>query len=196
MDDITSTSGDQSIDQDLEVFYEKKYRKYQKKIAHLQKTLMRGGQLDEMFCPNNDLITVKFDSMSEPIVNEQIVPLEKVQSKPTISFKHLGDNLYTILMLDPDVPSVSNPIKRHWLHWMKINHSLANDGNEVINFEPSNPPQGSGVHRYYFKIYKQRNPINQNVLPGIERSGFDVDSFITVHHLQLIACIHYKTEQL
>lgn len=164
-----------------EELYIKKFLKYENKIASLRKILMKGGKADEQFCPNDDLVTVKFGDLV--INNGDVIPLEKVQTKPDLSFQTVDHDLYTILMVDPDAPN------GYWLHWMKINSA-----EEVKDFQPSNPLKGSGPHRYYFKIYKQSYLIDSNIMPKYERAGFDPSAFISKYKLELVACIHYVSE--
>jgi|SRR5579872_4217535 len=184
---------DNDFDAELEAFCDKKYSKYQNKITGIGRELMCGGKLEEKVCPNHELITVKFND--KPIKNGEVIPLEYVKSKPEVSFKKLPDDLYTMIMVDPDVPSATDPNKRYYLHWMKINMTDS-DEIEFIKFSPSNPPKGSGFHRYYFKIYKQNKPLDQTKIFQYDNSNiqFKSEDFVRLG-MELIGCTYYKSKK-
>ncbi|XP_037514707.1 uncharacterized protein LOC119391104 [Rhipicephalus sanguineus] len=62
---------------------------------------------------------------------------------------------YTVILLDPDAPSKSNPKMRHWLHWLVVNVPH-NDTTTLTKYAGPTPPPGSGRHRYVFLAYEQK----------------------------------------
>ncbi len=46
------------------------------------------------------------------------------------------NQVYTLLMTDPDAPSPEQPTFREWLHWMvtNIHGSRVSEGNEVVSY--------------------------------------------------------------
>lgn len=72
---------------------------------------------------------------------------------------------YTLLMVDPDAPSRTNPLYREIRHWLVMNipDSSIENGDELIEYIGVGAPKNSGLHRYIFLVYKQPNgKIEQN----------------------------------
>uniref|UniRef100_A0A3Q7GPH4 Flowering locus T n=1 Tax=Solanum lycopersicum TaxID=4081 RepID=A0A3Q7GPH4_SOLLC len=67
-----------------------------------------------------------------------------------------GDDLrtfYTLIMVDPDAPSPSNPNLREYLHWLVTDIPATTDtrfGNEIVCYE--NPTPTMGIHRFVLCI--------------------------------------------
>ena len=91
------------------------------------------------------------------------------------------DNLYTVIMTDPDAKDRAKHEFREWVHWVMINISVVenknkNDGNgkylfdtisdkdknTLIAYKPAGPPSGTGLHRYVFLVYKQTKKMDIN----------------------------------
>ncbi|XP_001850217.2 protein D1 [Culex quinquefasciatus] len=64
---------------------------------------------------------------------------------------------YTLFMVDPDAPNRAEPKFRSVCHWFvgNIPGTRIAEGDHRIAFVGSGPPQGSGLHRYIFLVYKQ-----------------------------------------
>lgn len=63
---------------------------------------------------------------------------------------------------DPDAPSRAKPEFREWHHWL-VGNIPGNDvgkGETLSEYVGSGPPQGTGLHRYVFLVYKQNDKIN------------------------------------
>lgn len=60
-------------------------------------------------------------------------------------------------MVDPDAPSRDKPTFRSFKHWAVINIPGADvgKGDEITEYIGAGPPNGTGLHRYVFLIYKQ-----------------------------------------
>ncbi|AYV77265.1 MAG: hypothetical protein Barrevirus25_8 [Barrevirus sp.] len=123
------------------------------------------------------------------ILNGQLVDLSTVQTQPTIKYDRDPNKLYTILMVDPDAPSRSNPLYKYVLHWLIINNN-----DTIEDFHPPNPPTGSGPHRYFISVYEQTGPIK---LPknSEKRKNFDIPHFINKHDLIFKAVTMFRTER-
>jgi len=123
------------------------------------------------------------------VENNMDIELKQVQTQPKIKFNIPANKYYTILMVDPDAPSATDPINKHWLHWMVMNNNET-----VINFQPSLPSKNSGKHRYYIYLLEQQNKIDK--LPTYSRPKFSVEQFITKYKLKPIASFMYKTDNI
>jgi len=164
--------------------------KYKTKYLELKRKLI-GGAKPEPYCPLNNNLEVRFNQ--NPITPCQKLPLSNVQTEPQILFRNIdlfqiqSDQLYTMIMVDPDAPSRDKPTYINVLHWLIINTNQT-----VIPFKPSAPPVGSGYHRYYFYLFEQKEKIKSE-LDSSKRLYFDLNKFVTEHNLQQIACIYYET---
>jgi len=74
------------------------------------------------------------------------------------------DRYYTIIMIDPDMPSRSTPIeqKTQVLHWLMVNipgalHVGGVGGRQLAPYIGSGPPPGTGIHRYTFLVFDEGN---------------------------------------
>ena len=100
---------------------------------------------------------------------------------PAISFSKQQNKQYTVMMIDPDAPSCSNPTYKYWLHYLCINSD-----DTIVSYEPPTPPIGSGAHRYYIVVYEQSHSIvlnddEKSVLRN--RRNFDPESFVAKYGL-------------
>ncbi|KAJ0082970.1 hypothetical protein Patl1_10907 [Pistacia atlantica] len=78
----------------------------------------------------------------------------------------LSSSLYTLVMVDPDVPSPSEPKYREWLHWIVVDIPEGSDstkGKELVPYMGPQPP--TGIHRYVFVLFKQNGPMVEGTRP-------------------------------
>lgn len=91
----------------------------------------------------------------------------QVQYKPEVIWPANKNLLYTLIMVDPDVPSRENQ-QFEVCHWMVVNIP-GNDlskGQTVIEFIGSGPDPNSGKHRYTFLVFKQSRRIFTDLYVG------------------------------
>lgn len=86
---------------------------------------------------------------------------KQVKDQPEVTWDAEEGSLYTLLMVDPDAPSRETPTYREILHWLVINipGNKVADGQVIAEYIGSGPPEGSGLHRYVFLIFKQSEKI-------------------------------------
>ena len=148
---------------------------------------------EKNFCDFIDKSTVKLLPVTDSDGNMlekcgQIVPVGRFETKPGIGISALGEAFkntkLTLLMVDPDAPSRSNPKCRSWLHWMVTNIEDGNGstGNEKTEYNGPTPPKGSGLHRYILLLFEQSG--NLNVIAESERCKFDVREFVKNNSLK------------
>ncbi|XP_076107055.1 uncharacterized protein C56G2.4-like [Mytilus galloprovincialis] len=114
--------------------------------------------------------------------------------------KFSDDELYSLIMVDPDVPifykvaSNSHPL----IHWMVINIPRGNVNNGVTVREYRGPQPSSGVHTYYFLLYLQSSRISPSVISNYTTSCtrclFDINGFTTDHGLKLTGATWFRAE--
>ncbi|EDV30583.1 uncharacterized protein Dana_GF23378 [Drosophila ananassae] len=126
----------------------------------------------------------------------------QVKDTPTVQWCACeGDNLYTLLMVDPDAPSRQDPKFREILHWAVVNikGSDITTGFPLATYVGSGPPQGTGLHRYIFLVYRQENKIEEGeTIPNNVRAGrlnFSARQFAAKHGLgDPIAANYYQAQ--
>jgi len=126
------------------------------------------------------------------------VPSSKSTNPPDIQVQvfHPEPKLYTLVMVDPDVPDPQNRTFTTFCHWMRTNISLSATTNgdidsrpekeedEVLKYVPPHPAQGSGSHRYTIMIFEQAGPIGSGQGEPYERCGFSLRRFSSQHGLK------------
>lgn len=85
-----------------------------------------------------------------------------MKDQPTLKWNADKDTLYTLIMTDPDAPSRADPKYREVRHWLVINIPAddVNAGEAIFEYIGSGPPEGTGLHRYVFLVYKQSGKID------------------------------------
>ncbi|XP_068156697.1 protein D3-like [Drosophila tropicalis] len=104
--------------------------------------------------------TIKYPSGVEVDLGKELTPTQ-VKDQPTVTWDADAGSLYTLLMVDPDAPSRADPKLREILHWAVINipGNTVADGQVLAEYIGSGAPQGSGLHRYVFLVFKQNEKI-------------------------------------
>lgn len=114
----------------------------------------------------------------------------QVKDEPKISYNAAADQLYTLAMVDPDAPSRNDPKMREVLHFLVANipGTDIDKGDRLADYIGSGPPQGTGLHRYVFLVYQQKNgKLNSEMkIPKTSRAGrvnFSIRNFAKDHKL-------------
>lgn len=113
------------------------------------------------------------------MVEENELTQEGTKNPPDLDFKKEVDQVYVLIMWDPDAPSPS------FLHWMQLYipssinkiHAIQ----ELVPYQGPTPP--SGIHRYYFTVYTINNTTSSKIMTPSKRSPFDVTNFEKVYSL-------------
>ncbi|CAG8665966.1 6751_t:CDS:2, partial [Dentiscutata heterogama] len=82
---------------------------------------------------------------------------------PTIVMNsfHVETRLYTLIMVDPDMPDVENKSFQMQWHWLITNIPISatktdiSGGNEILQYVPPHPPKGTKYHRYTLGAFEQ-----------------------------------------
>lgn len=93
-------------------------------------------------------------------MGEELTPTQ-VKDVPWVTYEAEEEAFYTLLMVDPDASSRSNPDLREVRHWLVMNipESFVESGDEIIEYLGSGAQNGTDTHRYVFLVYKQPNGI-------------------------------------
>ncbi|KAI6153165.1 phosphatidylethanolamine-binding protein [Pisolithus tinctorius] len=107
---------------------------------------------------------------------------------------HTDTRLYTLLMVDPDVPDEANSTFQTYLHWLQPNIPLSATSSSPIadlnghtEYIPPHPQKGTPYHRYTILLLPQKAPVSVPVLQKDQRDGFSVRDFIEKYQLDLAA---------
>uniref|UniRef100_A0AC35UC03 Phosphatidylethanolamine-binding protein n=1 Tax=Rhabditophanes sp. KR3021 TaxID=114890 RepID=A0AC35UC03_9BILA len=135
-------------------------------------------------------LTVSYDSGVTAELGNELTPTQ-VQNVPTIGYEGERDALYTLSFIDPDAPSRLDSTMGPINHWLVVNipgNDVAS-GEVVTEFIGSGPPEGTGLHRYIFLLYKQQGKIDVSTeikATKYSRDGrikWDNDAFAAKYHL-------------
>jgi phosphatidylethanolamine-binding protein (PEBP) family uncharacterized protein len=112
-------------------------------------------------------------------IDGAVLSASGTNSMPDVTFEQLsmGNDFYTLIMTDPDAPSRLKPDFREFVHWvvMNIDGSTGGDlssGYSILPYLGPAPPYSSGLHRYVFTLYKQKDKIAQKDL-DVAKSFFE-----------------------
>jgi len=107
---------------------------------------------------------------------------------------------YTLMMIDPDATSRSNPVYRSWLHWLVVNipGNEISEGSVKASYAGPGPPKGTGFHRYVILVFEQTKSVSitKNYNSRVNRPRFDVRKFAKKHGLSStpIAGNYFQTQ--
>ncbi|XVE62128.1 hypothetical protein DITRI_Ditri06bG0094100 [Diplodiscus trichospermus] len=109
-----------------------------------------------------------------------------------------GDDLrtfYTLVMVDPDAPSPSDPNLGEYLHWMVTDipaTTAASFGQEVVCYESPRPT--AGIHRFVFVLFRQLG--RQTVYAPGWRQNFNTRDFAELYNLGLpVAAVYFNCQR-
>lgn len=109
-----------------------------------------------------------------------------------------GDDMYTLVMVDPYGTTAKR--SRPYINWMVLDipHGNVNDGLTVREYRGPQPSRYSGVHTYYFLLYKQMTNMNtasvSSYTTTCSRCTFDINKFVTDNSLTLIGASWMRAE--
>ncbi|XP_077221783.1 protein VERNALIZATION 3-like [Tasmannia lanceolata] len=102
---------------------------------------------------------------------------------------------YTLVMVDPDAPSPSNPTLREYLHWLVTDIPAttgARFGQEIVGYESPQPT--AGIHRMVFVLFEQLG--RQTVYAPEWRQNFNTRGFSELYNLGLpVAAAYYNCQR-
>ncbi|XP_072033603.1 uncharacterized protein C56G2.4-like [Amphiura filiformis] len=148
--------------------------------------------------PIGDGTVTPFDNKDQPIS----ITLLKMKLTPLpIDFR---GELYTLLMIDPDISN--NPgtgtREKPLAHWLVTNipNGRVDQGDIVLSYRGSMPPSGE-THRYQFLLYEQENLLDidpYDYTPDCQNQGipdrclFEVQRFVSENQLQFLGATWYN----
>ncbi|XP_024969011.1 protein MOTHER of FT and TFL1 homolog 2-like [Cynara cardunculus var. scolymus] len=152
------------------------------------------GGVVEPFVP---MITMTVYYGTNKLTNGRELNVSMVKATPRVLIGGNPDELYTLVMIDPDAPNPNEPELKELVSWIVTNipggKSCA-EGTEFVSYEGPNPH--IGIHRYMLILYKQRASLND--IETLEsRVHFRVRAFAREHNLgNPVGIAYYNVRRL
>ncbi|PUZ57716.1 hypothetical protein GQ55_5G451600 [Panicum hallii var. hallii] len=149
------------------------------------------GEVVDLFVPSINM-TVAYGP--KDISNGCLLKPSATAAPPLVRISGRRNDLYTLIMTDPDAPSPSDPTMREYLHWIVANipgGTDASKGEEVVEYMSPRPPVG--IHRYVLVLFEQKTRVRAEA--PAERANFNTRAFAAAHELGLPTAVVYFNAQ-
>nr|AEI55782.1 flowering locus T [Beta vulgaris subsp. vulgaris] len=158
--------------------------------------LVLGGVIGDVLEPFERSVTLKISFNNRNVKNGGDFRPSQVVNQPRVEVG--GDDLrtcYTLVMVDPDAPSPSNPHQREYLLWLVTDipgTTSASFGEEIVYYE--NPRPSTGIHRFVFALFRQLG--RQTVNAPQQRQNFNTRDFAELYNLGLpVAAVYFNCQR-
>ncbi|KAK9673515.1 hypothetical protein RND81_12G172200 [Saponaria officinalis] len=158
--------------------------------------LVVGRVIGDVLDPFTRSVTLRVHYNGREVNNGCEFRPSQVVTQPRVEIG--GDDLrsfFTLVMVDPDAPSPSNPTLREYLHWLVTDIPGTTGvafGNEVVWYESPRP--SSGIHRFIFVLFRQLG--RQTVYAPGWRQNFITRDFAELYNLGLpVAAVYYNCQR-
>ncbi|XP_053682242.1 protein D2-like [Sabethes cyaneus] len=120
------------------------------------------------------LVFAKVAYRSKRLVDagKELTPIE-VRDEPKVEWCADPTTYYTLVMIDPDSPSRTEPFNREFAHWLigNIPGKHVEQGEILFEYIPTFPRSGTGFHRYIFLLYQQHCRNDYSEAPRASRKN-------------------------
>ncbi|CAA6672929.1 unnamed protein product [Spirodela intermedia] len=121
--------------------------------------LVVGRVVGDVLDPFTRKVSLRITYSAREVTNGKEFKPSAVVNQPRVE---VGGNdlrtFYTLVMVDPDAPSPSDPNLREYLHWLVTDIPAttgATFGQEIVCYESPRPTMG--IHRFVFVLFQQQN---------------------------------------
>ncbi|PVU88830.1 hypothetical protein BB559_004240 [Furculomyces boomerangus] len=151
-------------------------------------------------------LNLTFDAVqSDPIAPGIRIEPQDAKELPKIQLMSFSEKpqLYTIVMVDPDVPNETEQTYTQTCHWATCNvpfdiynqqFSPETMGDKALDYLPPHPPFGSKVHRYIFVALKQGENGDQKLSKEDFSRDFNLREFTLKHGLVPAGVSFFRSE--
>ncbi|XP_073004688.1 protein FLOWERINGUS T-like [Typha latifolia] len=157
--------------------------------------LVLGQVIGDVLDPFVKSATMRIMYNSKEITNGTGLRASAVATKPHVEIEgHDQRKLYTLVMVDPDAPSPSNPSHREYLHWLVTDIPETTDasfGNEIVPYEGPRP--SAGIHRIIFVLFRQE--VQQTVYAPGWRQNFNTRDFSAFYNIAPVAALYFNCQR-
>ncbi|KAE9613857.1 hypothetical protein Lal_00016367 [Lupinus albus] len=151
------------------------------------------GDVVDMFVPSVNM-SVYFGT--KHVTNGCDIKPSIALDPPRVTLTGNMDNLYTLVMTDPDAPSPSEPSHREWIHWIVTDipgGTNPHRGKEILPYVGPRPPVG--IHRYILVLFQQKGPLGLVEQPP-SRASFNTRYFARQLNLGLpVATVYFNSQK-
>ncbi|CAH2051983.1 unnamed protein product, partial [Iphiclides podalirius] len=112
----------------------------------------------------SDLAKVLYAGDVQVLLGNEVSPSQTI-SIPSVDWDGDMNSVYTLAMIEIDLPTRASPLLRAFLHWLvgNIPGNEVTKGETLAAYVPPVPPPATGLHRYVFLIYQQPERIDFNL---------------------------------
>nr|ALS40432.1 putative odorant-binding protein A5-2 [Zeugodacus tau] len=146
--------------------------------------------LDE---PPKEMLKIEYNDGLVVGNGEEFTPTQ-TKDEPKLYWTSEHESYYTVIMVNPDIPTRQNPLLREWLHWLVVNVPGADiaKGDIIDPYIGPMAPKMSGVLRYVFLIYKQpgKQMFDEAIMTNTDVTGhekFSSMGFAGKYNMELVA---------
>ncbi|KAK9735841.1 hypothetical protein RND81_04G232100 [Saponaria officinalis] len=162
----------------------------------IRDALVLGRVVGDVLDPFNRCVSLRVSYNGRNVNNGCEFRPSQVVNQPKVDVGG-GDlrTFYTLVMVDPDAPSPSDPNLREYLHWLVTDipgTTNATFGKEEFGYE--SPQPSSGIHRFIFVLFRQLG--RQTVYAPGWRQNFNTRDFAVLYNLGLpVAAVYYNCQR-
>ncbi|KAL9267488.1 VERNALIZATION 3-like protein [Drosera capensis] len=158
--------------------------------------LIVGRVVGEVLEPFNRSISLRVTYGNRNVANGCEFKPSQVVTQPRVQVGgHDFRTFYTLIMVDPDAPSPSDPHLREYLHWMVTDIPATTGttfGQEVLCYESPRPT--IGIHRFVFALFQQMG--RQTVYAPAWRHNFSTRDFAEAYNLGTpVAAVYFNCQR-
>ncbi|KAJ6220731.1 hypothetical protein RDWZM_006543 [Blomia tropicalis] len=136
---------------------------------------------------SEETVLIEYGHNVQVELGNELFPRDTKDAPINVSWPTEPGSLYTLVMVDPDAPSRE---ERHKLgqviHWLVCNipGTDLSLGETYFEYLGPNTPEGTGLHRYVYVIYKQTNVLTLDIETNRNnRIRFDLKKFAKQYNL-------------
>ncbi|KKY21163.1 putative mitochondrial large ribosomal subunit 35 [Phaeomoniella chlamydospora] len=178
---------------------ERKWRSYRRKI--LVQRLTQMTVFPDIIPHIDPILDVRLSFSAREIPPGNIVPTLQSAVPPTLTIQPFtaGTQLYTIAIIDPDVPNLDSNAFSYRCHFLATNipinptstfadlSKLSSDNQLLLPYLPAFSAKGIPYQRFATLIFSQKDNLpleTTSILPTLQREGFNMRSFADRHRLK------------
>ncbi|KAL8161247.1 hypothetical protein V2J09_012736 [Rumex salicifolius] len=153
--------------------------------------------IGDLVDPFNPTISMRVSYNNTRITNGSDLRPSQVANKPVVQIGGTDfRNFYTLIMVDLDAPSPTNPHLKEYLHWLVTDIPATTQstfGSEIVEYEAPRPTVG--IHRMVFALFRQLDGRGSVIPPG-RRHNFNTREFAGVFNLDLpVAAFYFNCQR-
>ncbi|WOK93105.1 protein HEADING DATE 3A isoform X2 [Canna indica] len=159
-------------------------------------SLVVGRVIGDVLAPFNKSVALRVSYGGREVANGREFKPSEVVNQPRVEIG--GKDLrtfYTLVMVDPDAPSPSDPNLREYLHWLVTDipgTTGASFGRELLCYECPRPTMG--IHRMVLVLFQQLG--RETVYPPGWRQNFNTRDFAEIYNLgSPVAAVYYNCQR-